>query len=270
MFFKRKTGEEEFQATIFIKNRHHQGYTSHQSYANFNIIEKIDGKKERHKLYRLGMPAFYVSPGKHTLTANATWHKGRGRFEKLKDSVNLEVDVSAGRFYSLNYNIDTEDFEFLECDPKKYSLVGEEFEAKIADRSFDFNFKLAIINELLDKKPSFEGRIVTYIKREKDFYFNDFELDDEKCKEFQNNALKFFEEIVFTKSDLLKVENLCFDGGLEIYHMVSPDWDGEDDLFDIHSIKGIEYLSNLKSVEYISMIDQELLDEIRDRGIKVE
>lgn len=40
--------------------------------------------------------------------------------------------------------------------------------------------------------------------------------------------------------------------------------------YEIQSIKGIEYLSNLKTVEYISIIDETLIEDIKKMGITVE
>ena len=262
-FFKRKTGEEERKTAIFVKNRHRSGY------AYLNVIEKIDGVKERHKLYRLGMPAYYVSPGRHILTVNAVWSNEYKKDVSLKESVDLEVEVLAGHFYALNYNVYTQDFEFLECDPKQYSLVEDEIEAELAQREFDFNFKLVVIDELLHKTPSFEGQINAHIRRKNEFYANEENYDDEKYELFISNAMEYFKNIELTKKDLLKVESLTFDGGLEVYQMIVPDWDGEDDRFDIRSIKGIEYLPNLKAVNYISMIDEELIKEIEGKGIEI-
>ena len=45
--------------------------------------------------------------------------------------------------------------------------------------------------------------------------------------------------------------------------------DGEDDLFDIHSIKGIEHFDNLRQTHAISMINDELIEEIKARRIEV-
>ena len=61
-----------------------------------------------------------------------------------------------------------------------------------------------------------------------------------------------------------------FDGGEDIYFLLMEDWDGESDEFDVNSVKGFELLSNLKSVEYISMCDEELMEEFEKAGINVE
>lgn len=70
-------------------------------------------------------------------------------------------------------------------------------------------------------------------------------------------------------SDLEKVESLCFDGGNEIYHILRPDWDGEDSLFDVISVEGFQNLKNLKTVEYISMCYPIVLEPLNQVGIEI-
>ena len=82
--------------------------------------------------------------------------------------------------------------------------------------------------------------------------------------------LKFLENVELTEEDLEKVDEICIDGGLEIYGILCPNWDGEDELFEIKSVKGFEKLKNLKKVIFISCCDEELLDEFRESGIEVE
>lgn len=67
-----------------------------------------------------------------------------------------------------------------------------------------------------------------------------------------------------------KIESLCFDGGNEIYHILKPDWDGEDSLFDVRSVEGFQNLTNLKTVDYISMCDPEVLEPFKEAGIEIE
>lgn len=80
----------------------------------------------------------------------------------------------------------------------------------------------------------------------------------------------FLENLTLQETDLDKVEHLCFDGGNRIYHMLKPDWDGEDDLFDVVSVEGFEYLKNLKTVDYISMCHPEVLEPLEKAGVKVQ
>ena len=57
-------------------------------------------------------------------------------------------------------------------------------------------------------------------------------------------------------SDLEKIESLCFDGGNEIYHILKPDWDGEDGLFDVISVEGFQNLKNLKQWNIFQCVTQ--------------
>lgn len=128
----------------------------------------------------------------------------------------------------------------------------------------DFNFKLVVIEALLDKEPTFQDKLETLIEK----YSGNYEwyADADPIKEM----LQFFSELHIEEKDLDKITELCFDGGNEIYHYIKPDWDGEDSFFDIQSINGFEYLKNLKSIVYISMLDEELLKPIKEHGIAIE
>ena len=64
--------------------------------------------------------------------------------------------------------------------------------------------------------------------------------------------LKFLENVKLMVEDLEKVDEICFSGGLEIYGILCPNWDGEDYLFQTHSVKGFEKLKNLKKVIFTS------------------
>ena len=70
-------------------------------------------------------------------------------------------------------------------------------------------------------------------------------------------------------SDLDKIDNLFFDGGNEIYHILKPDWDGEDSLFDIVSVEGFQSLKNLETVNYFSMCNPKILEPFKQAGIIV-
>ena len=48
-----------------------------------------------------------------------------------------------------------------------------------------------------------------------------------------------------------------------------PEWNGEDNFFDFHSIKGVEYLKNLEKIYFYGMCDPKLLHPLRKQGIHV-
>lgn len=128
----------------------------------------------------------------------------------------------------------------------------------------DFNFKLVVIDALIDKSPAFKKDLEVMIKKYNPSY--EWYSGAGPIKEM----LQFFSELVIEEKDLDKITELCFDGGNKIYNYIQPDWDGEDSFFDIESIKGFEQIKNLKSVLYISMINKEALEPMKERGIKIK
>lgn len=128
----------------------------------------------------------------------------------------------------------------------------------------DFNFKLIVIDSLLSLKPKFENQLGEL----KEKYVENYEWYSGKG--IINEMVEFFENLNISQDDLDKVGDLCFDGGNEVYFLLQPDWDGEDDIFDIASVKGFEHLKNLKKVEYISMCCPKVLEPFIEQGIEVE
>ncbi|HDR6314838.1 TPA: ybaK/ebsC family protein [Bacillus thuringiensis] len=128
----------------------------------------------------------------------------------------------------------------------------------------DFNFKLVVIEALLDKEPLFLKELTDLI----DKYTNNYEWYSgaESIAEIR----EYLEELTLELSDLEKIDSLCFDGGNEIYHILKPDWDGEDSLFDVISVEGFQILKNLTTVEYISMCYPKVLEPFKKAGIEIE
>ncbi|WP_238899177.1 hypothetical protein [Clostridium sp. YIM B02500] len=128
----------------------------------------------------------------------------------------------------------------------------------------DFNFKLIVIDALLDKNPSFEKELEALIEEYAENY--QWYTDAGPIEEI----LEFFAQLNIEKKDLDKIKELCFDGGNEIYGVIQPDWDGEYYYFDVKSVKGFEVIENLKSVELISMVEEEALEPMKKQGIVIE
>jgi hypothetical protein len=128
----------------------------------------------------------------------------------------------------------------------------------------DFNFKLVVIEAVLDKEPLFLKELTDL----KDKYTNNFEWYSGAGTIVE--IKDYLEELTLEMNDLEKIESLCFDGGNEIYHILKPDWDGEDSLFDVTSVEGFQNLKNLKTVDYISTCDPQVLEPFKQAGIKIE
>jgi len=128
----------------------------------------------------------------------------------------------------------------------------------------DFNFKLVVIEALLDKEPLFSKELTDL----KDKYTNIFDWYSGEGP--IDEIREYLEELTLEISDLHQIEYLCFDGGNEIYHILKPDWDGEDSLFDVASIEGFQNLKNLKTVDYISMCSPKVLEPFKEAGIEIQ
>lgn len=128
----------------------------------------------------------------------------------------------------------------------------------------DFNFKIVIIDALLDKEPLFLKELIDLINK----YTSNFKWYSGAGPIVE--IRDYFEELTLEMSDLEKIEYLCFDGGNEIYHLLKPDWEGEDSLFDVISVEGFQNLKNLKKVEYISLCDPKVLEPFKQAGIEID
>lgn len=122
----------------------------------------------------------------------------------------------------------------------------------------DFNFKLVVLNSLLQQKASFSEKLEEIIN-----------LSDGYEDEINMAVLDFFQDVKLTEKDLEAVRKLVFDAGEDIYFLICPDWDGEDEMFDVKYIEGIEKLTKLEEVEYISLLSEDLLNEMKKQGINV-
>ena len=158
-----------------------------------------------------------------------------------------------------------EEEDFGEFYPDNYEMVDKSgmFE--------DFRFKLVVLESLLGKNASFVNEFKEVTKKLEEKYDDYvFEIGNFINPVIIEPILKFLENVELIEEDLEKVDEICIDGGLEIYGILCPNWDGEDELFEIKSVKGFEKLKNLKKVIFISCCDEELLDEFRESGIEIE
>jgi len=131
----------------------------------------------------------------------------------------------------------------------------------------DFNFKLAVIQELMYNqgilKPKFD--LDEFIETYKDREINPEDHEYEVIPEVKT----YFENFAIPKEMLNKVEEIYQDGGDDIYMNTVGIWDGEDDLFNITSTKDLELVPNLKKITLF--YDEEgMEDKFLDLGIDTE
>lgn len=159
----------------------------------------------------------------------------------------------------------TKNYDYKEQQNKeKYKLhktSGEKIEFS------DFNFKLAIIEELVYNKkllkPKFD--IYEFAEIQEIKGFSAFEGGYDPLPE----AVEYFNALEIDKNLAEQVTDINQDGGNEIYMNVTPQWDGEDDIFNIHSFEDVRHFPNLKKMTLFEA-DQKIIEELKSKGIDAQ
>ncbi|MGP1404618.1 MAG: DUF6892 domain-containing protein [Catonella sp.] len=132
----------------------------------------------------------------------------------------------------------------------------------------NLNFKLAIVQTLMyDLKllePSFD--IYDFAKQHKDE-----EIDTESYTIIEP-ALNYFRNLPIPKRFASQVETIYMDGGNEVYMNIIPQWDGEDDCFDLNEItlSELEQFPNLKQATIMSSNFDKIKETFDAANIEVE
>ncbi|WP_326771030.1 hypothetical protein OG978_46345 (plasmid) [Streptomyces sp. NBC_01591] len=112
----------------------------------------------------------------------------------------------------------------------------------------DFNFKLLVVEKLMywdeTLTPAFsiEEHMRARGVEDLETYVEENELEYTVLDE----ARAYFEALEIPAELLATVDELTFDGGHQVFIECAPVWDGEDDLFDLHSLDDLDLLPNLK------------------------
>ncbi|SCW76633.1 hypothetical protein SAMN02927900_04690 [Rhizobium mongolense subsp. loessense] len=115
----------------------------------------------------------------------------------------------------------------------------------------DPNLKLVVLSSLLDAKQIDLGtpaQLATHVLGRA------VDLEDEGY-EIIPAAQDYLERYPLTNELLAAVQEIEFDGGGTAYPFVWYFWDGEDDVFDVKDLSGIELCRNLNRFSAISMIE---------------
>lgn len=134
----------------------------------------------------------------------------------------------------------------------------------------NFNFKLAVIQELMYEQELLKPKFDVY-----DFC-NDYtkkEIDpDDYCDKMIPEVKSWFQQLEIPAELAPKVTQLFLDGGNEINMQLIPQWDGEDDLFDIKSISDEELAQfpNLKLIDgTVIYISEKAKKKLIKKGINI-
>ena len=130
----------------------------------------------------------------------------------------------------------------------------------------NFNFKIAVMNELMYGKALLEPKFDVFE------YCEERGIDPYADFGALPQAKKWFKNYPVPANLAEQVSELYLDGGNEIYLQIAPDWDGEDELFDIKNIDAAELaqFKNLKKIETTGIgISKKARKACADAGIEV-
>ena len=150
--------------------------------------------------------------------------------------------------------------------------VRESYKLKETDEEvlhFDnITFKLAIIQVLM-----YDLEVLKPVFNIFDFAeeANESNIDTESMEIIQP-ALDYMINLPIPKKYAEQVQEIDMDGGNKIYMNLIPQWDGEDDSFDLNevSLKELQQFPNLKQATIMSSNFEQVKDILKSQGIKVE
>ncbi len=128
----------------------------------------------------------------------------------------------------------------------------------------DFNFKLAVIEELMYRQkllqPEFD--VKTFVGPEK-WQKIDHQKHPSKAVP---GVKKFFKDLEIPQ-ELLEQVTILDQNYHKAYHQVTPYWDGEGNEFNITSAEDVKWLPNLKEVVLLYDYGQKMVKEFQAKGI---
>lgn len=174
------------------------------------------------------------------------------------------VDVENGIVKSFSISSYEPPAPKVYSDKYKYQpIAGEKIEFA------DFNFKLAVIQELMYNKellkPAFDlyEFVENYAGREIDI--------EEEGYEFIPEVTAYFEALEIDKKYAPEITAISQDGGDDIYGHMLRFWDGEDDTFNITKFEDVRHFPNLKRMNLFHADNlAEIQAQLGAKGIIVE
>ena len=154
-------------------------------------------------------------------------------------------------------------------DTKEPNLTPISKESKEDVLHFDnLNFKLAIIQVLMYDLKLLNPAIDIY-----DFadHYKEEDIDTDSDTVIEP-AMNFFENLQVPKRLAPYVETIYMDGGNDVYMNIIPQWDGEDESFDLNEITltELQQFPNLKEATLMSSNFDKVKDVFDAANIKVE
>ena len=132
----------------------------------------------------------------------------------------------------------------------------------------NINFKLTIIQVLM-----YDLEVLKPVFNIFDFAEESSELNiDTESMEIIQPALEYMMNLPIPKKYAEQVQEIDMDGGNEIYMNLIPQWDGEDDCFELNevSLKELRQFSNLKQATIISSNFEHVKKTFDKQGVQVK
>ena len=176
--------------------------------------------------------------------------------------------------YGTNFNGTTETitdtlsisyFPEIKNERESYKLKTPDEEVLHFD---NINFKLAIIQVLM-----YDLEVLKPVFNIFDFAEESSELNiDTESMEIIQPALEYMMNLPIPKKYAEQVQEIYMDGGNEIYLNLIPQWDGEDDGFDLNevSLKELQQFPNLKQATIISSNFEHVKEMFDKQGVQVK
>ncbi|WDV46387.1 hypothetical protein PV797_01510 [Clostridiaceae bacterium M8S5] len=131
----------------------------------------------------------------------------------------------------------------------------------------DFNFKLAIIQELMyeQKKLSPQFDLYEFVENYKGREIN----IEEEGYDIIPEVKEYFEKLTVPKELLDDITDIYQDEGNDIYMQLCPFWNGGNGIFTIETTDDFSLLSNLESVTLFYYDNPDVFKVLRKKGIGV-
>lgn len=156
-------------------------------------------------------------------------------------------------------------FPEIKREQESYKLKETDEELLCFD---NINFKLAIIQVLM-----YDLEVLKPVFNIFDFAEEASELNiDTESMEIIQPALDYMINLPIPKKYAEQVQEIYMDGGNEIYLNLIPQWDGEDDGFDLIevSLKELQQFPNLKQATIISSNFEHVKKKFDKQGVQVK
>ena len=223
-----------------------------------DAVKSMIGEKElpkqpcRAELFSNGKTPYFISDRQRVGDFNLIlWTPYGTNFNGIAETITDTLSISY--------------FPEIKNERKSYKLKETDEEQLYFE---NINYKLTIIQVLMYDlrvlKPYFD--IYDFAEE-----FSELEIDTESMEIIQP-ALDYMIDLPIPKKYAQHVQEIYMDGGNEIYLNLIPQWDGEDDGFDLNevSLKELQQFPNLKQATIISSNFEHVKKTFDKQGVQVK